>query len=72
MLVRRSSGCCREEEGQRFGQWEEDVTKGESVLRREEKERVCLYRKSLKESVCTQESLRDHDSSLSRAEEEVG
>lgn len=74
MLVRRSSGCCREEEGQRFGQWEEGGTKGESGLRRKEKERVCFYRKSLKASVCVQvtESLRDHDSSLSRAEEEVG
>lgn len=72
MLVRRSLGCCREQEGQRVGQWEEDRTKGESGLRREEKETVCLYKKSLKASVCVQVTRVFKRPSPSRAEEEVG
>lgn len=80
MLVCRSSvcRCCRlsrrgkraggTANGKRPGQKEKVAWGGEK------KERVCLLRKSLKASVCVRvtESLRGHDSSLSRAREEVG
>lgn len=73
-LLRMLQAEPERKEGRRDGQWEEVGTKGESGLGRGKKERVCLLRKSLKASVCVRvtESLRGHDSSLSRAREEVG